>query len=312
MKSPLTILAFLVTFSAFAIEKKNSIDLTLSSEEAIQSFRLEDDEYKDIYENRMVDEYCEKRVLNGNCTYDAQTGMTCRAGGRSCTTDVTWEYDNCYETLRYACQVMRSVFVRKEFVKTHIHNIDLKLDKNLKLGNSNLNLTVVSKLADVSVKLTNSYPKDLILYTLDKSGDKTSIIIRPVMSEAMAQQFKNVSLENLSFDSGEINLEIKNGAVLKDFIKLSDIQIDKNRPFGDKIIYATPHQQSEEGGIYETQGRDLHVEFTCRNSKIPCPNQGKYNVYIKAGILLNDKVLNIKEFSYLKNKVQAQIYKIRP
>lgn len=311
MKLLFTTLAFFLTVNAYATEKNNSIELTLSQEERKHFFRLQDDEYKDIYENRMVDEYCEKRVLNGNCSYNAQTGMTCRAGGSFCTTDPTWEYDNCYETLRYACQVERSVFIRSEFVKTHIHNIDLKLDENLKLGNAKLNLAVASKHAAVSVNLANSYPKDLIHYVIDKSGEKTTIIIKPLMSEALAEQFKNLSVENLSFDKGEINLLIKNGAVLKDFIKLSSIQIDQDRLFGDKIIYSTPYRKPEKGGKYDVQENDLNVKFNCQNSNIPCLNKGKYNVYIKVGILLNDKVLNAKDFSYLNKDIKGQIYKVR-
>jgi hypothetical protein len=306
MKHIISAIFLALSLTSFASTGNDSELVSLSQNQRNAAIHLESDEYKDIYEYQTVDATCERQVWNDRCTRDS-SGWNCTGG--TCSPS---SYDVCYSTERYSCRREEYVFVRKDFVKTHKHNIELKLSEDLILMEKILDLEVKAENEKISLNLKNSYSDHLIKFDMKKSGENTQIVIKPIMTKALAESFKNVSLQNLSYKNGDISFEIKSGAKLKDFIKVSHIQIEKKKIFSDEVIYQTPYKKYETGGEFILNNNDLQILFTCKNSKIPCVKKDKYDVFVEVEMELTDKVLNISNFSYLKKELTAELLKTKP
>jgi hypothetical protein len=253
-----------------------------------------------------VEATCERRVWNERCTRTFE-GLTCYQG--SCSSG---EYDQCFNEERYQCQREESVYGGLRYLYTYTHNVTLKLSEDLDLGNQVLKITTEADRGALEVTLNNSYSDNLLKYHIKRETNSTLITISPVMSKQLAETFKTVSLQNLSYDNGDISFDIKSGANLKDFIKVSSIHIEKNRIFSDKIVYQTPQRSYEKGGEIKPMGNDLGFMFTCKNSKIPCISKGKYDIYVTLDMGLTDYVLNVNQYLFLKKEIKGEVLKVRP
>lgn len=306
MNKFISVLSLALSLSSFASTGNDTEVVSLSQDRRDSAIHLESDEYKDIYEYQTVDSTCEREVWNDRCTRDSN-GWNCTDG--TCSPS---SYDVCYSTERYSCRREEYVFVRKEFVKTHKHNVELILSEDLMLMEKILDLEVKAENNRLSMKLKNSYSENLIQYNLKQSGENSQIVIKPIMTKAIAETFKTVSLQSLSYKNGDISFEIKSAAKLKDFIKVSHIQIEKKKIFSDEVIYQTPYKKYETGGEFILNNNDLQILFTCKNSKIPCASKGKFDVFVEVELGLTDQVLNMSSFSYLKKELTGELLKTKP
>jgi hypothetical protein len=306
MKKFISLIVCILSLSSYASTKAESETVSLSGQSRSADFTLVSDEYESIYDLRTVDATCEREVWNDRCTRDS-SGWNCHQG--TCSPS---SYDQCYSTERYSCEREEYVYVGERFIKTHTHNITLMLSEDLNLKNQTLKIKTQAEAAKLSVQLENSYSDNLIKYDVTKDAEGTLITINPIMSKELAETFKSVSLQNMKFDNGNISFDIKSGANLKDFMKVSEIHIEKNRLFNDEIIYLTPYQSHEKGGEIRPVGNDLNFLFTCKNSNIPCITKGKYDIFVTLDMGLTDFVLNVNEYLFLKKEIKGEALKARP